>query len=108
MPSCGSNGFEITAIGIQCPALFQGDTEIAEVLSCVIQIQEADPGYWDHYPERVTSRPEITCSMKSNDLTEVAIDPPHSLPGCGGAGVRIKAEVGTNPMFHQFLSFAIY
>ena len=96
MPSCGANGVAITGIGIKCPAIFQGATELTtEWASCRIEIQQGDRGEMDRYPNsELCSKFHMTVTVKPNDSTEVVIDPPLALrQDHGNTGLLITAEV---------------
>ena len=94
MSSCGSKGFVVTGVGIQCPTLLQGATEITEIyFSCRIEIQVGDYRSWHSPSGGGIDKIEMTCSVKPNGLTEVPINPPVLLPSGLGKGVRITAQV---------------
>ena len=94
----GADRIAITGIGILCPAVIWDETEVAEELSCCIEIQSGDP--------LTESKLSMACMVKPNDWTEVSIDPPLVLP-CGSTkGFAIKAEVNLPWLTRKFTGWA--
>ena len=90
---------DIVAIGIQCPTVCLGSTEIMENLICSIEVQ-TDYKYLPDQPAKRTSN-QFTCTVKSGQFTEVSIHPPAELRYKPNSLVHIMVKVQNLAVFSR-------